>query len=119
VSEFVERPADMAALEQALLPKRQDCRQKVFVLYGLGGIGKTQLSVEFARRHHQKFSSVFWLDGRTEDSLKRSIANCSSRITEGEIAETSRTYLVSESGDIDTVVRDVMAWLRQTDNTKW
>jgi len=49
----------MAELEQTLLPRRQYGRQKVFVLYGLGGIGKTQLAVEFARRHYRKFSSVF------------------------------------------------------------
>jgi hypothetical protein len=109
----------MAELEQALLPQRQDCRQKIFILHGLGGIGKTQLSVEFARRHHRKFSSVFWLDGRTEDSLKRSIANHASRITEGEIAETSRMYSASGNGNVDTVVTDVMGWLGRPDNTKW
>lgn len=116
---FVDRPADMAELEQALLPQIQDCRQKIFVLHGLGGIGKTQLSVEFARRHYRKFSSVFWLDGRTEESLKRSIANCASRIPESQIAETSRMYSASGVGDIDAVVRDMIDWLGQPGNSKW
>ena len=39
-------------------------------------MGKTQLAAEFARRHHRCFSSVLWLDGRSEDVLKRSIASC-------------------------------------------
>ena len=119
VNKFVDRPSDMAELEQTLLLWRQCGRQKVFVLHGLGGIGKTQLAVEFARRHHRKFSSVFWLDGRTEDSLKQSIATCASRIPEGQIAESSRAYSVISTGVVDAVVRDVMRWLSRPDNMDW
>ena len=119
VNKFVDRPSDIAELEQALLPRRQNGRQKVFVLHGLGGIGKTQLAVEFARRHHRKFSSVFWLDGRTEDSLKQSIAICANRIPEGQIAESSKAYSVTSVGDVDAVVKDVMKWLSRPDNTDW
>lgn len=109
----------MAKLERALLPQRQNSRQKVFILHGLGGIGKTQLAVEFARLHHRRFSSVFWLDGRSEDSLKRSIASCASRIPESQISETSRMYSEGGSGDLDAVVKEVMSWLAQPDHANW
>ncbi|CAN9175299.1 unnamed protein product [Alternaria alternata] len=121
--QFVDRPAEMAELERVLVPgprQGQSQRQKIYVLHGLGGIGKTQLAVEFARRHHRRFSAVFWMDGRSEDSLKRSIANCAGRIPRGQIAETSRMYAAAANGtDIDTVVRDVLAWLVHPDNTAW
>ncbi|KAB2098622.1 hypothetical protein AG0111_0g13152 [Alternaria gaisen] len=120
--QFVDRPAEMAELERVLLPRpRQDqCqRQKTHVLRGLGGMGKTQLAVEFARRHHRRFSSVFWLDGRSEDILKRSIASCAGRILPGQIPETSRQYAADASVDIDAVVKDVIAWLARPDNTAW
>lgn len=120
--QFVDRPAEMAELERVLLPRpRQDqCqRQKIYVLRGLGGMGKTQLAVEFARRHHRRFSSVLWLDGRSEDILKRSIASCAGRIPPGQIPETSRQYAADASADIDAVVKDVMAWLARPDNTAW
>jgi hypothetical protein len=120
--QFVDRPAEMAELERVLLPRlRQDqCqRQKIHVLRGLGGMGKTQLAVEFARRHHRRFSSVLWLDGRSEDILKRSIASCAGRIPQGQIPETSRQHAADASADIDAVVKDVMVWLAQPDNTAW
>jgi hypothetical protein len=116
----VDRPAEMAELERVLMPKPgQSQRQKIHVLHGLGGMGKTQLAVEFARRHHRRFSSVFWLDGRSEDTLKRSIAGCAGRIPQGQIAETSRMYAADSGADVDVVVKDVIAWLGRPDNTAW
>ncbi|OCL05393.1 FabD/lysophospholipase-like protein [Glonium stellatum] len=119
VSKFVDRPDEMAELERVLLSKQQSCRQRIFVLRGLGGIGKTQLAVEFARRHHRRFSSVFWLDGRSEESLRRSIASCASKIPQGQIPETSRAYSSDSSINIGAVVKDVMDWLAQPANTAW
>jgi len=119
VSKFVGRLAEMAELERVLLPERQSYRQKTFVLHGLGGIGKTQLAVEFALQHHRKFSTVFWLDGMSEDSLIQSIASCASRIPEGQISELSRTYSADGNSDINIVVQEVMGWLAQQDNTDW
>jgi hypothetical protein len=110
----------MAELERVLVPRAgQSQRQKIHILHGLGGMGKTQLAVEFARRHHGRFSSVFWLDGRSEDVLKRSIASCAGRIPPGQVAEKSRMYAADSGADVDVVVKDVMAWLARPDNTAW
>lgn len=103
-----------------LLPKHEHShRKKIHILRGLGGMGKTQLAVDFARRHHRQYSSVFWLDGKSEDSLKRSIANCANRIPQGQIPETSRAYTADGSADVNAVVRDVMSWLARPDNSAW
>jgi hypothetical protein len=83
ISKFVNRKAEISALKEHLLPAWQQGCRKVAVLYGLGGIGKTQLSVEFARRHHNRFSAVFWLDARNEDSVKRSLAAFAGKIPKG------------------------------------
>jgi hypothetical protein len=110
----------MAELERVLVPgPGQSQRHKVHILHGLGGMGKTQLAVEFARRHHRRFSSVFWLDGRSEDTLTRSIASHASRIPPGQIAETSRMYAADSGADVDVVVKDVLAWLARSDNSTW
>jgi hypothetical protein len=118
-NKFVEQPLDTVELEHALLPQQHNRRQKIFVLYGLGRIGKTQLAVDFARRHHRRFSSVFWLDGRSGESLKQSIANYADKIPEGQISETSRNYVLNGEGNIKAVVREVMHWLTRPDNTDW
>jgi hypothetical protein len=62
---------------------------------------------------------VFWLDGRSEDSLKRSIANYANSIPEGQILEKSQNYILSGKGNIDAVVIEVVDWLRRPNNTDW
>jgi hypothetical protein len=119
VKKFIDRPVEMTRLKQALLPNRQDHRRKIFVLRGLGGIGKTQLAVEFARQNHRKFSALFWLDGSSEDSLRQSVAPCASRLPEGQLSETSKAYAAGGGGDAEVVVREVMGWLARVDNTRW
>jgi hypothetical protein len=80
MNQFVDRPAAMAELERVLLPKHEhDHQQQIQVLYEIEVISKAQLAVEFARRHHRQFSAVFWPGGRSEDSLKGSIACDTSR----------------------------------------
>jgi Cdc6-like AAA superfamily ATPase len=60
VSQFVARDAEMQALEKLLIDTPlTTSRRNVVVVHGLGGIGKTQLAVEFARKHQRRFSAVF------------------------------------------------------------
>lgn len=123
----MNRPDEMRYLEQVLmpqgltqgLPQSEGCRQKVVVLHGLGGIGKTQLAVEFARKHKSVFTSVFWLDGSSELNLKQSIADSANRIPEGQIPGESRKYFFGTDGDLDTVIRDFIEWLGRTENKHW
>ncbi|KAF2008315.1 FabD/lysophospholipase-like protein, partial [Aaosphaeria arxii CBS 175.79] len=117
--EFIDRPSEMRALEQALLPRRGNNRRATFVLYGLGGIGKTQLAVEFMRRYQRAFSCVFWLDGSSQDSLQQGIARNASRIPDGQISQTSKQYAETREGDIQVVAREVLAWLALPDNSRW
>ena len=116
VNKFIDRPLEMETMKNTLLPQ-QGSRRKVFVLHGLGGIGKTQLSAEFARQFQHKFSSVFWLDGDTEDKLMRSIAACVDRIPAGQISEACR--INREDSDNQIAVRDFKGWLSKTNNTDW
>ncbi|KAI3332970.1 FabD/lysophospholipase-like protein [Ustulina deusta] len=119
---FVERPSDTAQLERCLLPSRKSgrIRRQLFILHGLGGMGKTQLAVDFTRRSKDAFSSVFWLDGRSEDNLKQSFAKCAKRIPKGQIPDKSRTFDSSKNeGGLATVVVDVLNWLAQPDNVDW
>lgn len=114
VNEFVDRPSEMAELERGLLPSSQNCRRKLLFLHGLGGIGKTQLAIEFARRHHSSFSSVFWLDGRNNSTVKQSIVTATKRIPPSAGERFSRKNVA-----LDKVIEEFMNWLSEADNNAW
>ncbi|GAB4215509.1 MAG: hypothetical protein OHK0022_55450 [Roseiflexaceae bacterium] len=49
----------------------------VVITTGMGGVGKTQLAVEFAHRYGSYFGGgVFWLDASSPERLEDSIAAC-------------------------------------------
>ena len=70
INKFVDRAYEMSRLEDSLLPSRGHGRRKVAVMYGLGGIGKTQLSVEFVgdTKIHSARSSGSMVAARTLSS---------------------------------------------------
>jgi len=110
----------MTRLTQVLLPTSTDqIRRKVFIVHGLGGIGKTQLSVEFTRKHQRSYSAVFWVDGSTNERLRRSIADLASRLPQHQISEGSRNYSHRGRANVDEVVEDVLKWLSQPLNDQW
>ena len=118
---FVDRQSDTDDLERCLLPRSRSPRtqRRIFVLYGLGGIGKTQLAADFARRHKATFSSVFWLDGRSGDHLRQSLAGYASKIPKGQIPDRSRDLVPTSNDDVNVVVADVLDWLGRPDNVDW
>ncbi|KAK3613020.1 hypothetical protein LTR56_028114 [Elasticomyces elasticus] len=79
---FVQRDAETEQLETFFQPKSESVRQKVFVVHGLGGIGKTQLCGEYVRRHKDYFTAIFWLDRSSKDALRQSLAMCSGKAAE-------------------------------------
>ena len=120
VNRFVAREAEMSRIKQVLLPTLTDqMSRKVFILHGLGGIGKTQLSVAFAREYRESYSGVFWTDGSTKERLRRSIADLASRLPQHQISETSRSYLQEKDADVDEVITDILKWLSRRSNDRW
>jgi hypothetical protein len=87
------------------------------VLHGLGGIGKTQLTVAYAKRHKNSYSAIFWLNIKDEDSLKQSFAKVARQIFwEHPLASGLSNVDMKES--VDEVVEAVKAWLSLPNNTR-
>ena len=111
---FIDRPEDMQSLRKALL-RDQSNRRKIFVLRGLGGIGKTQLAVEFMRQYQKEFTAIFWLNGSSEDSLKQSLAKQVGALplqnSEARDADTAR--------NVNKSVQEVLTWLAASENSRW
>lgn len=88
------RDVEMARLAEIMRPSSANqTRRKICVLHGLGGIGKTQLAIEFARKYRKYYSSVFWIDGSSKEKLKQSIANLAKQLSQHQLLERAKLYI--------------------------
>jgi hypothetical protein len=106
---FIGREAEFQDMELILQPQSDspDSTRKVLILGGMGGIGKTQLAITYAKRHRHSYSSIFWLNANTEATLNNSLR-----------AVANRILPVSKLDD-DQVWVHVSNWLSKLDNTRW
>jgi hypothetical protein len=88
------------------------------VLYGLGGIGKTQLAIEYVRQHKEKYTAIFWLNANDEDFLRLSFRDIAQEVLKHH-PSTSMLVSVDLEGNLDQVVNAVKAWLDLRKNTRW
>ena len=68
IEQFVAREEELRQIHRML---RGEGPRRTVVLHGLGGVGKTQLAIAFAKRHKDNYSAVFWLNIKDEDSLRQ------------------------------------------------
>ncbi|PMD33596.1 HET-domain-containing protein [Hyaloscypha variabilis F] len=71
IQHFEGRDAYLQHLASALLPESNPDQRKLEIVSGLGGIGKTQLAIQFVKLHEDKFSSAFFIDAHSQESISR------------------------------------------------
>jgi Tfp pilus assembly protein PilF len=76
-------------------------------LFGLGGVGKTQIAAEYAYRHQEDYTAVLWTFAQTEQSVRGGFAALATLLDLPE----------KESAEQSQVVEAVQRWLEQ--NTGW
>jgi hypothetical protein len=110
----VAREDELREIHKAL---RGDGSRHIVILHGLGGIGKTQLAIAYAKRHKDNYSAIFWLNIKDEDSLKQSFARVARQILrEYPLAHGLSTINMKNLND---VIDAVKAWLSLPYNTRW
>ncbi|KAJ5240408.1 uncharacterized protein N7469_001999 [Penicillium citrinum] len=113
IANFVGRQGELDQLWQYLRPTDSQS-QKVAVIHGLGGIGKTQLAVRFARDHKYDFTAIFWLNGKDRDTLVQSLGSILPQLP-------SQSYLDEAMNDeeVEERARYVLKWLAMKGNQHW
>lgn len=92
-------------------------RQAV-TLHGLGGIGKTQLAISYAKAHCGDYSAIFWANIKDKVSVKQSYSRFARRILQ-EHPSASQLGAITDDSKPDEVVAAVKRWLEHAKNTRW
>lgn len=114
---FVGRASNLSSIESVLLPVTA-AERKVVVLHGLGGIGKSQLAIEFAKKHRSDYTAVLWLNAKTEETLKQSFAASARRLPK-KYFNQEILYGPQNEEVLGMILRDTKAWLDLPGNHQW
>lgn len=102
IDHFVQRDAEMNIISTFFQSVNEKKRRRIFVIHGMGGISKTQLCVEFVRKHKDDFDAIFWLDGTSKDALRQSLASAALRLPEGSLP--GKEMPPQRSKDVDEAI---------------
>jgi hypothetical protein len=77
---FTGRAHILSHLNESLSPGHTKTGADIVVLYGTGGIGKTQIALEYAYQSEDTFNAIFWIDGTSLETVQRSFLDAINRI---------------------------------------
>ena len=79
---------------------------------GLGGVGKTQMALEFARKHQETYSAIFWLNGTSKDTLLSSLSALGRQLA-------GKEKDVEDVEDLEKTAQVTLQWLGMNRNKDW
>jgi ATP/maltotriose-dependent transcriptional regulator MalT len=92
--------------------------RSIAVLHGFGGIGKTQLAIQYWKRHKDEYTAIFWINANDQVSLKQSFIDVAQQILKAHPSASALANL-DWKGSLDSVVDAVKAWLSIEKNKRW
>jgi len=117
-------------------------QRRIIVLYGLGGVGKTELALSYIFSNRQKYKAIMGIESRDEESIFRSFRNIAQRLLEwggnsrlrtpalnytrvafelglDRFASTESGGIIRHDSDGRGVSDAVVRWLEKEGNTDW
>lgn len=104
-SSFFGRKDELQSLDNVLVSYRKS-RLSIVSVVGEGGVGKSQLALQFAYSHFSEFSTIFWIPASTIFKMERAY--------EEFAVEVGLIEKSGDQGSLSIVRETVKKWLRTT-----
>jgi hypothetical protein len=94
---FWGREEALNAVHEALSPEKDSRRLRTFALYGMGGVGKTQIALQYANRHRDLYKTILWITADNVINMSQSFREVSKLLglsqTEQDMQDTQGCML--------------------------
>src|SRR5579871_3914588 len=142
-STFMGREEELRTIHECLSGSKSKDIPYIFALTGTGGMGKTQIAVEYAYRYQHEYTAIFWVSTASEDTIRSSFIDVMQRIVEAQARITwpesppdyeivsrklgiripgiinSRGVINSDLGNAKEIKSALFHWLQLPGNCKW
>ena len=105
---FVDRPNVFESLDRAIDESKSSNECNPVTLCGLGGMGKSQIALEFCYRNKDKYQFLFWMEADTEVALQNSYVDTARMLNLSTLTATN-------SANPEDVVPRMIQWLQNND----
>ncbi len=121
---FTGRETLLQRLHAQLHREQSMALAQSWAISGLGGIGKTQIALEYSYRYRQDYTAIFWLSAATRETLLSGLVRIGEQLRlpekdereQNQIVLAVKTWLSTHQGwllvidnaDEATVVRDIL-----------
>ncbi|KAF8252047.1 hypothetical protein K440DRAFT_658315 [Wilcoxina mikolae CBS 423.85] len=133
---FTGRARELEAMRNLLWPANTSgIHQRRLLLHGLGGIGKTQLTIEYAHKYRDDFTSIWWVNCTTKTTCSQSFLRIatnlvtfySASLDHEKVAQNLNLVGVLDvNGQLSTdeqhterIVQAVKRWFTPPENPNW
>ncbi|KAK4661301.1 uncharacterized protein QC763_0115120 [Podospora pseudopauciseta] len=107
VGTYTERVGLSAELEQKLHIRHEKASVPYAVsVYGLGGVGKSQLALDYAEKHKHDYNPILWIDATDEERVRSSFKICAAELGLTVEGGENQGSIITDAG-----VRAVLRWL--------
>jgi hypothetical protein len=100
---FIGRTSLLETLRDKLCDHRPRPFNHRVALFGMGGVGKTQVAIEYVIKYKKKYNAVFWITA----------ANSASLLLGYQQMSTLTECIVTAAMDAESVAREVLKWLEK------
>lgn len=76
VQKYVSRPVLEGKLRTQLIGSADSTKERrIVVVWGLGGSGKSQLTLNYMQKHQEAYGPKFWIDARSKETIERDFSH--------------------------------------------
>ncbi|KAK0731303.1 hypothetical protein B0H67DRAFT_639713 [Lasiosphaeris hirsuta] len=117
VHTYTERAKLSAEIEQKMkIRHTKGSVPYAVALHGLGGAGKSQLALDYAEKHKDRYNPILWIDATEEEAVRSSFKRCATELGLPEEHTEKQGSVLTDTG-----VEAVLRWLRNRteDDDEW